>query len=136
MKLTKQQIESLSSVITKRINNAIKEHNDTISSQNNFMKWLEKNHKYKNMLDELKRALDIVRKEEAFKNCLDYYIDNTSLGDDDIMDTLRCVFESTLDFKESVSEEDVYNDIVIKTIESTSLEQVELYVYQKYTNAI
>ena len=88
------------------------------------------------MLNELKRVLDAVRKEKIFEDCLDYYIGSISLDNDDIMGTLRKVFENTLDFKESVSEKDIFNDVVLKTIESTNLEHIESYIYRKYEELI
>jgi hypothetical protein len=134
MKLTNQQITALALKIQRDVEAKVKEHNDILTSQENFELWEKKNPKYKQLY---KKAIDACKellKEDEILNIRYYFTNVANYTDEEVINNLETAWENSLNLKTKPFLDDIKEELIIATIDCTGIDEVIERITNKYLN--
>lgn len=133
MKLTKQQVDALAFKIYNEIKQEVKEHNDALQTEKEFLEWKLKNPRYKQLIEKVVAACNDIIEYRIEGYTADYNLRNiASWKTKDIDSEVEDIFKASLNLKNYPTETMLKNDIILSTIECDNLDDIIETIKKKY----
>lgn len=133
MKLTNQQVNALASKLYNEIRNEVIEYNDTLQTEEKFIKWRRDNIKLEDKLLDAISACSTIKYNPQLKCISDYHFESIANYDlENVRNKMKRVFSNTLVLKDYPTETMLKNDIILSTIECDNLDDIINNIKKKY----
>jgi hypothetical protein len=133
MKLTKQQVDALAFKIYNEIRSEVIKYNDTLQTEEKFIKWRKSNKDIEEILTDTIIACSNMVNNPQYKSISNYHFEAIAKYDlKDIEYNMKRIFEKTLILKDYPTETMLKNDIILSTIECDKLDDIIETIKKKY----
>ena len=133
MKLTNQQVNALASKIYNEIRSEVKKYNDTLQTEEKFIKWRKRNKYIEDILKDAIIACSNMVNNPQYKPILNYHFETIAeYGLKDIEYKMKRIFKETIALKDYPTETMLKNDIILSTIECDNLDDIIETIKKKY----
>lgn len=133
MKLTKQQVDALTFKIYNEIRSEVIKYNDTLQTEEKFIKWRKSNKDIEEILTDAIIACSNIVNNPQYEPISTYHFETIAKYDlKDIEYNMKRIFEKTLILKDYPTETMLKNDIILSTIECDNLDDIIETIKKKY----
>ena len=133
MKLTKQQIDALAFKIHNEIRSEVIKYNDTLQTEEKFIKWRKSNKDIEEILTDAIIACSNMVHNPQYKPISNYHFEAIAKYDlEDIEDKMKRIFGKSIALKNYPTETMLKNDIILSTIECDNLDDIIETIKKKY----
>ena len=133
MKLTKQQVDALAFKIYNEIRSEVIKYNDTLQTEEKFIKWRKSNKDIEETLEEAIFVCSNMVNNPQYAPIITYHFEAIAKYDlKDIEYNMKRIFEKTLILKDYPTETMLKNDIILSTIECDNLDDIIETIKKKY----
>ena len=133
MKLTKQQVDALAFKIYNEIRSEVIKYNDTLQTEEKFIKWRKSNKDIEDTLKDAIIACSNVVNNPQYEPIINYHFKTIAKYDlKDIEYNMKRIFGKSIALKDYPTETMLKNDIILSTIECDNLDDIIETIKKKY----